>query len=740
MSATGQPSRSPRRPKRARKPFLPPALARWWSQRKPWTKRVLIGVGALFGLGFLGLVLLVTVASRIPVPGADERLNAQTTIVQWSDRSEMGRLVGSENRQEVPLKDVPEHVQDAVIAAEDRGFYKHSGVSIRGIVRAAYRDLRGGGVRQGGSTIPQQYAKNAFDDKEKTFARKFREAVIAVKLDRKYTKKELLELYLNEIYFGRGAYGIEAASRTYYGKSAKALTPEQGAFLAGIIASPESFDPDTDRGRAPAERRFRYVLDGMADMGNYDPAAVETAEFPMPTRPRGATIRIKGPRSYILDAVRAEVRRVLEVDDEAIYTDGFRIRTTIDRKAQQSAEQAISEFFPTQPAGLQQALVAVDPKTGAIRAMYAGREPEGNRKRVDYSGIVGTAKRQPGSSFKPYVLAAALENDMGLKSVYDGNSPSPPYPDKPEGFDNFGGADYGQVDLLRATAKSVNTTYVKLGQDVGIEKVADAAHRAGIRREIEFDSTAASTPLGVVDVAVVDQAVGFATFANGGERVTPYLVGNVFTAGGKRLYEVKPRKNRAFDERVAADVTFALQGVIKPDGTAGGAALEGGRPAAGKTGTTTNNRDTWFVGFTPQLSTAVWIGFDPPKELRNVEIGGQRVTALTGGRGPALIWKRFMDAALEGADVVPFPEPAFVGRQPTLAPSPTVSPTLTPSATATQGATTAPTSAPPVNSSSATEPPPTQPPPAEPPPTVPPPAQTPGAFAPAQSVPPAPAP
>ena len=637
-------------------------------KRRRWLRRLLLAFTLFSVLAFIGLILLVTVASSIPVP--ETAKNSQTTIVLFADgRTELGRLVGSENRVEVALSDVPQSMQDAVLAAEDRGFYQHGGVSFPSLARAAYRDLRGGGSRQGGSTISQQYAKNAFNDREKTFARKFREAVIATKLESKYSKNEILELYLNEIYFGRGAYGVEAAARTYYGKSARTLTPEEGAFLAGIIQSPSRYDPDTDKGLIGAERRFRYVLDGLVKTGKYDAAKAATAKFPMPTRPRTATSRIKGPRSFILDAVRAEVRDRLRLeDDDLIYTGGLRIRTSIDVKAQDAAEKAIAEFFKGQPAGLQQGLVSVDPRSGAVRAMYAGRDAPGDRKRIDYSGISGDAKRQPGSSFKPYVLAAALENGIGLTTVYDGDSPSPPYKDKPEGFANFGDQDLGQVDLLKATAKSVNTAYIKLGQDVGIGKVADAAHRAGIRASVKFDETAVSTPLGVEDVPVVDQAVGFATFANGGERVRPYLVGNVFQ-NKKRLYEVASKKERAFDPKVAADVTFALQAVLGKDGTASKAALDGGRPAAGKTGTTSDNKDTWFVGYTPQLSTAVWVGFDPPQPLKDVQIAGERVTALTGGAGPARVWKRFMDAALAGQPIVAFPAPANIGASASVAPS-----------------------------------------------------------------------
>ncbi|MEP7056136.1 MAG: transglycosylase domain-containing protein, partial [Actinomycetota bacterium] len=384
MPTTDKPVRP--RPAKAGNPFT-----RWWGRRSVWGRRLLLAFTVLSVLVFISLVLLITVASRIPVP--DAAVNNQTTIVQFADgRTELGRLTGAENRVEVPLTDVPEQVQNAVLAAEDRNFYRHGGVSFPGLARAALRDLKGGGAKQGGSTISQQYAKNAFNARQKTFARKFREAVIAIKLEQKYTKQQILELYLNEIYFGRGAYGIEAASRTYYNKAARTLTQEEGAFLAGIIQSPSNYDPDTARGKAGAERRFRYVLGGLVKMGKYDAAKVQTATFPMPTRPRTATSRIKGPRSYILDAVRAEVRNRLGIDDDAIYTGGYRIRTTIDARDQAAAESAIKEFFASQPPGLQQAIVSLDPQTGSVRAMYAGRDDSGDKNRVDYTGIIGDAK------------------------------------------------------------------------------------------------------------------------------------------------------------------------------------------------------------------------------------------------------------------------------------------------------------------------------------------------------------
>ena len=291
----------PDRPVRPRPQPTGNPVSRWWGRRSTWGRRLLFLFTILAVLTFAGLVLLVTVASQIPVP--ETSANKQTTIVQFADgKTELGRLVGAENRVEVGLHDVGP-MRDAVLAAEDRNFYEHGGVSFPALARAAINDVRGG-RRQGGSTISQQYAKNAFNDREKTFARKFREAVIATKLENKYSKDEILELYLNEIYFGRGAYGVEAAARTYYDKPARKLTLEEGAFLAGIIAAPSAYDPDTEKGKTGAEQRFRYVLRGLVEAGKYDAAKVNSAEFPMPTRPRTATSRTKGPRSFILDAVR----------------------------------------------------------------------------------------------------------------------------------------------------------------------------------------------------------------------------------------------------------------------------------------------------------------------------------------------------------------------------------------------------------------------------------------------------
>jgi membrane peptidoglycan carboxypeptidase len=675
IPAAGAPRRSARhedKPGRNR-------LTRWWHRRSRWAQVAILVPLVAMVLFFVALLGIVWAATRIDIPGPDEVNNTdQTTIVYYSDgKTEIGRLSGEVNRINIKLKDVPKHVQDAVLAAEDRKFYEHSGVSFRGIARAAYRDIRGGGTRQGGSTIPQQYAKNAFLSSEKTFARKFKEAVLAVKIDRKYSKEWILESYLNTIYWGRGASGVEAAARTYFGKPARRLTVEEGAFLAGIIRAPEAYDPDEKDSASAAKVRFQYVLDGMVEMGTVDPTKAQRAKFPK-VRERQSP-GVKGPNAYVMLAVRRELVRKDFTEDD-IYRGGLRIVTTIDKRMQDAALATIKEYFADQPKDLQQGMLSVDPKTGAIRAMYGGRERP-DEKLIDYTGVVGSAKRQPGSSFKPYVLAAAIDDGWSLKSRYNGKSPGRRYPDRQEGVKNYGNQNYGWLDLTAATAKSVNTIYVDLGNDVGLDKVIDAANRAGIRDRNELKrSKGSSLPLGTADVPVVDQAVGFATFANGGQRATAYIVQQVKTANGKSRYQAKPKLTRAFDEDVAADVTHAMTKVLQPGGTAPMAALDGNRPAAGKTGTTQKNGDAWFVGYTPQLSTAVWVGFDDHKPLKNVKIAGQPVNELTGGRGPALVWKAFMDQALEGQPVEEFPPPAFIGKAKNATPSPrptTPSPTPT---------------------------------------------------------------
>jgi 1A family penicillin-binding protein len=624
-------------------------LRRHWNGLSPRGRKLVVGIPAGGFLAVLALAGVVYAATDIPLP--EDVVREQSAIVTYADGSELGRITGAENRRDVPLGDVPEPVREAVLAAEDEGFYGHSGVSVSGIARAAFRNVRGGGSTQGGSTITQQYVKNAFLTRERTLTRKFKELVIAVKLDQKYDKDQILEFYLNTVYFGRGAYGIQAASREYFGKDAKALGVAEGALLATLIRSPESGDPA--RNPKLAQRRWDAVLDNMVEEKWLTSADRAKQQFPK-VRERNAGAareRIAGQRGFIFEAIERELE-AQGFDTAKLYT-GVRVKTTLERPAQQGAEKAVNEVLPAGevPQDLRTALVAVEPGTGRIRAMYGGRDFV--QRQFNYA--TQATERQPGSSFKPYVLAAAIEDGISLRSRFDGRSPQT-FGRGTYEVDNFGDEDFGRIDLVEATAKSVNTVYVKLAEEVGVDAVIETAQAAGIPESAPLPKDL-SIALGSGGTSPLNQANAFATFAAEGTRATPFLVEEVEAAGGRVIYRAEQEKDEgAIAADVSADVTFAMTQVVER-GTARRAQLPG-RPSAGKTGTTQDNTDAWFVGYTPQVSAAVWMGFDDVKRKLD-DVKGR---AVTGGSFPAEIWQRFMVAAHEGKPVKQFPEPEFVGR------------------------------------------------------------------------------
>jgi membrane peptidoglycan carboxypeptidase len=632
-----------------------------------WKRVLLLGsLGSLLGVGLLvGIGYALT-----DVPDPNRSALATATRILYADGSEMGR-VGEQNRIPVPLSDVPDDVQRAVLSAEDRGHYTDPGISPRGIARALFANVRGGGVEQGGSSITQQYAKNAFLSQERTFTRKVKEVFIALKLTREASKDEILEDYLNTIYFGRQASGIEVASQTYFGVPAKELTVAQGAVLASVIRSPARLDP----AKYPEDvrNRWEYVLDGMVEQGWLTPEERAAQVFPE-VLPPGAGNRqndLSGPKGHVITRALEELaERGFEEDRLAVG--GLTVTTTIRKPAQDAAIAAVQDITGEAPNAapgpdeeLQGALVSIEPSSGQVVAYYGGAEGTG----FDFAGQGGG--RQPGSSFKPYVLATALEQGISLRSRFDGNSPKD-FRGIEEPIENFGGQDFGRVDLVEATQRSVNTAYFELGLEVGPRAVRDLARAAGIPERAPLANAQGDVDggiaLGSYEVQVIDQAVGYATFANLGVPVEPYLVQLVTTQDGEELFKASTtERERAFSEDTARDATFAMQQVVQA-GTGRGARLAGGREAAGKTGTSSDNKDAWFVGFTPQLSTAVWLGYPTP---RTIEIDG---VEATGGGFSTRIWKAYTDAALEGQDEVDLPEPAFEGRTQSGSDDPTTRP------------------------------------------------------------------
>jgi membrane peptidoglycan carboxypeptidase len=630
----------------------------------------------LAGVGFLFVFAAVSVAyARTSIPTPNELVSAQTTIVYFDNgKTEIGRF-GSQNRINVKIDQVPDYVQKAVIAAEDRSFYENKGVSPTGIARAFWNNLRTGST-QGGSTITQQYAKNAYLSQERTYKRKLKEFFIAVKLDRRDDKNKILQDYLNTIYFGRGAYGIQTAAQTYFGKDVSQLTVAEGAVLASVIRSPAGYDPDKYPERL--QGRFDYVLDGMVSKGwlsASDRAGLQVPKTVGKAKPKGGT------NFFLMDTVRKELKANGFTDAE-IDLGGFRVITTFNKTAQRAAVRAVRQERPTINAkGVHIGMSAVQPGTGRVIAMYGG-ETAGNLNEATQARI------QPGSSFKAFALSAALEDGIGLDSRFQGTSPYKVPGTNAEVNNEFDRSYGGSVDLIKATEQSNNTAYVDLSVQMGPQKVVDAAIAAGIPESTPGLQANPVVPLGTASVHNIDMANAYCTIAAQGEQSSWHTVEMVKTPNGGTRYKAASKKTRVFPKDVMADATYALQQVVK-NGT-GTEAKALGRPAAGKTGTAALRPDTttsaWFVGFTPQLCAAV----DFYKGTGKADLDGVGgLSTFFGGAYPARIWTAFMTAAMEGKKVEDFPLPAHVGKtlnprpSKTATPTPTKSspkPTITPSA------------------------------------------------------------
>jgi membrane peptidoglycan carboxypeptidase len=543
-------------------------------------------------------------------------------------------------------------MRNAVLAAEDRNFYSNQAFSFTGIARALLNNLRSGDLNaQGGSTITQQYAKTAFLTSSRTIERKIRELVIAMKLENALTKDQIFENYLNTIYFGRGSYGVQTASQQYFNRNVNQLNLSQTAVIASILRSPGYYDPSlSENNLVRLQNRFQYVINGMLDQGWITQEQADEAKFPTVT-PRVTSGSLSGPKGHVISQVQRDLGR-LGFTEEQLLEGGLVIRTTLVQKAQQSAVDAVTKLYPKKaPENLRIGLIAIRPGTGEIIAMYGGRDYL-ERQLNDATQSIALA----GSTFKPFALIAGFEAGIPLTSMWNGDSPQI-FDDlgKPYTVSNYGDNGWGQIDLLTATQRSINTVFVPLGMKAGMDKVVDAARRAGIPESVDMIATP-SVVLGVASPRVIDVTNAYATFAAQGVYAKPFLVSSVLGPNKGVLYEATPQTQQVFSQEVMADLTHALKSVV--NGGTGSAALALGRPAAGKTGTSQSNASAWFSGYTPQLAASVAFFRDSASESLN-GIGG--LTSVTGGTFPARIWTQFMKGALRGEPVMTFPAPSNIG-------------------------------------------------------------------------------
>lgn len=604
----------------------------------------LIAIALLIaGAAFSVFALLV---ANTTVPSPNEMATSQATIVYYADgTNEIGRL-GDTSRRSIPLDQVPPIVQHAVLAAEDRSFYDHGGISPLGIGRAILNNLTGG-YTQGGSTITQQYAKNAFLTQERSWDRKLKEALLAFKLETVVSKDQILGDYLNTIYFGRGAYGIDAAARAYFGQPVSELDPSQAAVLAAIIKSPSGLSPEKNLDGLKA--RWSYVLDGMVQQGWLTRSQFAATEFPKIKKGDGVN-RLGGQTGYIMTTVQDSLQ-ALGFDDQQIQQGGLRVVTTIDLNAQRSASAAVRKVGPQSGTkGVRIGLAAVRPGTGDIVAMYGGEDFI-----TDQINNATHPFAQAGSTFKPFALAAATDQGIPLTTWWNGDSPSTV---NGYTFSNYADKSYGQVTLLSATEESINSAYVALEDQVGVKNVADAAVKAGIPADtpgMDLKNLNLTFVLGTASPSALDMAGAYATFAASGIKAKSHIIQTVKGANDGVLYQSDPKTEAMFPKPVADTVTYALSRVVT-NGT-GKAALALGRPAAGKTGTTDNNLSAWFVGFTPQLAAAVLMAKEDANGTPQSLSGTGGLKTVTGGSFPAAMWTAFMKGALSGQPKQNFPDP-----------------------------------------------------------------------------------
>jgi membrane peptidoglycan carboxypeptidase len=653
-----------------------PPLPDWgWVQRIDWTwlhriNWTWVRRGLYVAAAVLLLLPVVTFAMAyfivdVPKPG-DIRTNQVSTILA-SDGSELAKIVPPEgNREDVNINQVPVHVRQAVIAAEDRNFYSNPGFSLTGFARAVKNNIFGGDT-QGGSTITQQYVKNALVGSQRAgvggLIRKAKELVIATKMSGEWSKDDVLQAYLNIIYFGRGAYGISAASKAYFDKPVDQLTVSDGALLAALIQRPSTLDPAVDL--QGAKERWNWVLDGMVEIGALSPRGRAAQAFPptVPPDQARAQNQTTGPNGLIERQVTRELLELFNIDEQTLNTQGLQVTTTIDPQAQKVAEDAVSKYMEGQAPDMRTAVASIDPHNGAVKAYYGGSDANG----FDFA----QAGLQTGSSFKVFALIAALEQGIGLGYQVD----SSPLTVNGIKITNVDGESCGTCNIAEALKRSLNTAYYRLMLKLknGPDDVADAAHQAGIATSFPGVAHTLSEDgkggppnngivLGQYQTRVIDMASAYATLAASGVYHRPHFVQKVVNSEGRVLFDATSSDN-AGEQRTPKDVADNVTSAMEPIAAySRGHALAGGRPSAAKTGTTQlgdtdADKDAWMVGYTPSLSTAVWVGtVTGDKPLVN-----KWGSPIYGSGLPSDIWKATMDGALKGTTVESFPKPAEIG-------------------------------------------------------------------------------
>lgn len=572
---------------------------------------------------------------------------SQNSYVYAKNGEKIGELAGEKNRDTVGYKDLGKYLPKAAVATEDRRFYEHGGFDLRGIARAAWEDLRSQRVEEGGSTITEQLIKNLFIPRTQrddlSFWRRLREALLAAAYEQHHTKKQILTTYLNTVYYGRGAYGAQEAAREYFGKDARDLSLSQAAALAGFLHAPSTY-PATREGYRRATERRNEVLDLMQKQGMISAAQHRKAEK--------ATLKFVSGQNQenqvyqpFMDKVRREVTDVLGPD--ALKRGGLRVHTTLSPKMQREAAASAREvlYKPSDPSA---SVVTIQPQTGAIRSLV-GQDGDFN--------LALDARRQPGSAFKPFVLAAALKQGISPRTVYDSHNLDVSFDGKNYSVKNYGLVQRGDITVEQAMAQSDNTVFMQLAADVGLQNVVKMAHDLGITSPLDpYPSTAIGGLR--VGVSPLDMASAYATIAARGIYRKPYAVEKISRVSfghRNRLYDHQISGDRILSSNEAAAETQVLRQVVKSGTVSEFHNLDSeiGRPSAGKTGTTDDFTDAWYVGYTPQLSTAVWVGYP---QGRNTMVGVHGLSQVNGENFPLDIWSRYMAQATAGQPVLDFPQ------------------------------------------------------------------------------------